>query len=378
LVAIFASWFFHISLASGDDFRKAIETNGPRIVLIRSSIDGDPSAEFLIQQGFTVGPKWIATIDRDPDAADRIWESYDSGSGWTKVETAGKDLVSGYLVLRMAETTESLVSETPSLESLQRGPLELGLPTVVLWNESGALHVKTAILSSLGNPMNRTPPSLDVELSPRQLGAPVLDADGRLLGLVGYRDSRFGTRTARDLMTKTQAETTDVIASARILENLISKIRAQSEPPELDLGFLGVRLGNGDATIRSVIAGSAADRQQITSGSRIVGMNGAVTNVDDQVVKAISYLRAGDSIRLTLETKDEGGTETTRDVDVTLRGLRTRRMIKQEPTAILQLPTRSQLEAPVTMQELRQQIETLRSEIASLKRQLQDLSDNGK
>lgn len=367
-----------------------------------------PASESF-QHAFRVADDLIATIDLDgnlggPEVGSRRRANSSSAEGaapnwqlltrdgkWHEIELAGFDKVSRLVILRAPVTLlDKIASGAPIGDSVPvghwvDGKLEMGLPTVVVWYEDGAPRAKATMIAATGNAMTRGLAALDFEFAPTQVGSPVLDAEGRLLGLVAMERSwrnanelerRFelkeaelpnlnggeGNEPAQAIKTDVEPSPTtiiisgaardeenkaDLIVPVNILNRLVEDVGSRDELVVLDFGLIGVRLGNGDATIRRVITGGAAAEKDCEAGDRIVSINGQNVRNDGDIFNLVASYRAGDTLTLELvssakskpeaSSSDDGANETAtgetatgpeqtqhRKVEITMRGIRTR------------------------------------------------------
>lgn len=335
------------------------------------------------QHAFRVTDDLIATIDSSANFAalktgETEWELLSRDGVWHDISLAAYDKVSRLVILRSSEELLDKIASGSPVEGAVPvghwidGILEMGLPTVVVWYEEGAPRAKATMIAATGNAMTRGLAVLDFEFAPPQVGSPVLDADGRLLGLVAMDQSRrnspelarrFELRESPSQLVRqtgasdprpaldvddTKVQTAVIIGSAirepedgaelivpvNILNRLVQDVENSDDLVILDFGLIGVRLGNGDATIRRVISGGAAAENDCQEGDRILSINGQKVRNDGDIFNLVTTYRAGDSLALEIvpanKTEnsaahaDATNIEATRKVEITMRGIRTR------------------------------------------------------
>ena len=139
-------------------------------------------------------------------------------------------------------------------------------------------------------------------VNPGMAGAPVIDREGRLVGLVTLNFDK--------------ARWLGAAVPVSILRTVVADLQAgRAPPPEAAAaparaeGYLGIEVEEppeGGAAIAKVAPGSPAARVDLRVGDRIVELNGRPIESRDELLEAMSELGPGTRVRLVLER----GTET--------------------------------------------------------------------
>jgi S1-C subfamily serine protease len=118
----------------------------------------------------------------------------------------------------------------------------------------------------------------DASINPGSSGGPLLDADGRVIGVNSQaREGASGIGFAVPVDT---------------LKDVLAKLRRGER---IDRPFLGVSTGDG-GRVASVVAGGPADKAGVRRGDTIVSIDGrAVRNAED-VAQAVQRRRTGDQV----------------------------------------------------------------------------------
>jgi hypothetical protein len=383
----------------------------------------DQEKEF--QHALRIANDLIATVDPEPWSQGETWEILSRRDEWEPLAVVGRDRVSRLVVLRadpdlldeMSAGTEGASWNT--IEHWPLGETEIGLPTAVIWYENGAPCAKATMVAATGTLVTRGMARLDHLFEPFQIGAPVLDASGHLLGLVGslqesraeralpqverhesviitgypMPSGRLSPTDADDAAPRTLIRipeevitpqpTADLIAPARMIARLHSEVEQKSEPVTLEHGLMGIYLGQGDGRVSKPINGGAAATLDIRSGDKIVGIDDFVIRRDIDILRALRYRRAGDTISVRwipatatespATTPEENSVAATANDKVvgdppkenhvtdqdspvmegtlTLRGLRPRESKELDEASTPQPPTSSQSRRPIESEE---------------------------
>lgn len=329
------------------------------------------------QHAFRVADDLIATVDNEPAVESALWQLLSRDGEWNDLSVVGRDRISNLIVLK---SNKDLLDEIASEGSMAGGApvgqwtdgfAEMGLPTVVVWYERGAPRAKATMVAATGNYMTRGLAILDFAFPTSQVGAPVLDAEGKFLGLLAdHRDfentwererrlelrntsekeavaspenrsnSPLASDSSKTVIITTQSleqdtHTADYLVPVKILNRLLSDVKVSSGPVILERGLAGIVFGNGDASLKDVVPGSAADEAGMKPGDRIVGIDGQAVQNDLDIMIAFLTLRAGDVIDFQVDSTstnddpadssetDNGEGPKSKSVQVTMRGIRT-------------------------------------------------------
>lgn len=397
------------SVWAAEDFRRAIKATIPHLFVVREVAEevetaGAASDEVAssnrlwadsvaaaenYQQALRVADNLLATFDAQLGLRKPRWEVLCPESGWGPIEVAGFDKVTRIVLLRAPKDVLDAIacSVTPSVSgdnemSWSAGQAEIGLPVVVVWNEGGRPCAKSSMVGAMGNVMARELATLDSSFGYHQVGSPILDVEGRLVGLVGLDVEDARNRASSEVLELTDVaakveelrseegtekeiaatyqiyvdkagrdrEPADLIMPVGILNRLMKDVLATDQKVVLDYGFIGIRLGAGDSTIRYVFSGGAADQAKCTAGDKILSVNGVDVKTDADVMALVAEFRAGDSLKLELlplskasESSENGEPREIEplEIEIVMRGLRQRRVEPSLPGGSVRPPADS-------------------------------------
>jgi putative serine protease PepD len=196
-------------------------------------------------------------------------------------------------------TTVSFASE---------GSLEVGDPVVAIGSPFGLDGtLTTGVISALGREI-RSPNGFTIEnavqtdaaLNNGNSGGPVLDTQGRVVGVAAQIRSESGG---------------NVGIGYAILGDTAKRVAADLiQDGSVEHAYLGVSLPNdGAAQVEQVVPGAPADNAGLRPGDEVTAVNGEAIESGDQLREAIDAHRPGDKLTLTIT---RNGDE--RTVEVTL------------------------------------------------------------
>lgn len=198
--------------------------------------------------------------------------------------------------------------------ALERGStesLEVGDPVVAIgspFGQEGSLT--TGVVSGLGRTI-QAPDGFpiddvvqtDAALNPGNSGGPLLDSDGRVVGMNAQIASESGSNAG--------------IGYAIPIETVQSVVEQLLEDGEVRHAYLGVRLAdaenNGGARIVEVLQGGPAADAGVREGDVVVGVGGEEVQNGDDLRRAVTARQPGDELELELRRDGD-----TRNVTVEL------------------------------------------------------------
>lgn len=195
-----------------------------------------------------------------------------------------RDHVTGLVAIRIDE------DDLTPLEFSSHRP-QAGMPILVTWWDDATVVHQSGIVAS-----NRTSRHselgftylVDLDREPAMLGAPVVDRDGALLGVLVHKEDRL------------------LMLSSDAVERLIVAASAD-EPKNLYRGRIGIRLNeNTGAAVAQADPESAGAKAGLQAGDVISKINGQQVRTHEDVIAMVATARGGDEI--TVELKREGET----------------------------------------------------------------------
>src|SRR5262245_11647131 len=155
----------------------------------------------------------------------------------------------------------------------------------------------------------------DANLSPANYGGPLVDLDGRVVGICAPLSPQGGNEAAG-------AEWYDSgIGFAVPLAGLDAVLAAMKDGKTLQVGFLGVQVeAKGDpptgAVIKEVVPDSPAAKADLKADDRIVSVDGIEVQDAAQLSSVIGRFLAGDKVAVVIE---RGGEKKTIEVELAVR-----------------------------------------------------------
>lgn len=243
---------------------------------------------------------------------------------------------------------------------LAEARIELGLPVVVV----SALNSSTrttrgamaaAVEGDFGQRIEGMA-RLDAAVTATSVGAPVLDAQGELVGVVVAQPGELPPGMERD--------TPMFVATARQVRELLDARRADSNPTIIRGGALGADLVlDREGEIRVQRVGDRVGTEGLRAGDTLISLDGVAVRSIEHIERSIRSRLAG--AELTIAVRREGREQTLR---VTLGGTSEQEFAR----SILELLRREP--APTWMSEMRRRIEELDSELRWLRERIDEKS----
>lgn len=257
---------------------------------------------FLTAQGPSTGlviskDGWIATsrfaLSWDPST---ILVTLDDGRKFT-AERFGEDRTRGLSLLKID------ADDLPVPRFLPAGQIEVGQWAFAVARSFGQQHptVHVGMVSAVDR-IQRRAVQTDASASPANYGGPLIDLEGRVLGLVVPLSPK-GDVAGADWYDSG-------IGFAATLTGIDDKIAAMKEGKVFEKAFLGVamdpaHLGPG-ARVLSTTKKTAANHANIRKGDMILEIGGEPVRHSTHLQDLIGYHVAGDWVEISLQRKSDG------------------------------------------------------------------------
>jgi putative serine protease PepD len=245
----------------------------------------------------------IVTNQHVVGSSDSVTVEFTDGSE-VDAEVVGTDASTDIAVLDVNRPPARL---TP-LSFASEGTLEVGDPVIAIGSPLGLQGtLTTGVVSALGREI-RSPNGFTIEnavqtdaaLNHGNSGGPVLDTQGRVVGVAAQIASETGSNTG--IGYAVPGDTTKRVAADLIQDGSVEH------------AYLGVSLPNdGAAQLEDVVDGAPADRAGLRAGDQVTAVDGDQIESGDELREKIDAKRPGDKLTLTIT---RSGDE--RTVEVTL------------------------------------------------------------
>ncbi|HEX7255186.1 MAG TPA: trypsin-like peptidase domain-containing protein [Gaiellaceae bacterium] len=265
---------------------------------------GDQSPGQATGSGFVIDEEGhIVTNQHVVDGAGSVRVEFSDGTE-VAAEVVGTDPSTDIAVLDVDRPS----SELTTLSFAPTGALEVGNPVIVLGSPFGLEGtLTTGVISAVGREI-RSPNGFTIEnavqtdaaLNHGNSGGPVLDTQGRVVGVAAQIRSESGGSDGVGYAIP--GDTANRVADALIADG------------KVEHAYLGVSLeDDGAARLLNVVAGSPADDAGLRAGDVVIEVDGKAIETGDELRQAIDAKKPGDELELKVR---RGGNE--RDVTVEL------------------------------------------------------------
>jgi S1-C subfamily serine protease len=269
----------------------------------QSAAAGQPGGGTATGSGWVLdGEGHIVTNQHVVDGADEVTVKFHDGSE-IQADVVGTDPSSDVALLKLNEVPEDL-------QPLERGSsesLRIGDPVVAIGSPFGLEGTVTAGIVSAKNRQLQAPNSYtidgaiqtDAALNHGNSGGPLLDFDGRVVGMNSQIASESGGNVG--------------IGYAVPIETIERVVEQLKSGGSVDYAYLGVQLGDaqgGGAQIGEVRSGAPADDAGLEAGDVVTKLDGDEISDGDALRAAIAAQKPGDKVELTIERDGETQTIT--------------------------------------------------------------------
>jgi S1-C subfamily serine protease len=308
--------------SEGRSVREIYRQEGRGVVFISAQgVTGDSESPFgLPQQGTATGSGFV--VDNDGtivtnahvvEGASEVQVRFGEDEDFVDADVKGVDTSTDIAVLQVdPEDVEGGLTVVPLGDSSKLG---VGDPVIAIGNPFGySRTVTTGIVSGLQRqiqaPNGFTIPDViqtDASINPGNSGGPLLDANGRVIGInsqiaTGGGQGSVGigfavpVNTAKELLPDLKAGETVERAYLGVQMSDVNEQLADDLDLGTDSGALVVEVTDGGPADEAGLRGGAADSGE--GGDVIVAIDGRAVNDSDDVAAAVASKRPGDSVEI--------------------------------------------------------------------------------
>jgi S1-C subfamily serine protease len=323
--------------SAGRTVRDIYKQEGRGVVFVQSQgVTSDSGSPFgLPQQGTATGSGFvvdkagtIVTNAHVVEGADRVQVRFEENGEFVDAEVKGVDTSTDIAVLKIDPSDVDELTPVPLGDSSK---LEVGDSVIAIGNPFGySRTVTTGIVSGLQReiqaPNGFTIPDViqtDASINPGNSGGPLLDANGRVIGInsqiaTGGGQGSVGigfavpVNTAKELLPDLKAGETIERAYLGVQMQDVTKQLAEDLNLASDNGALVVEVTQDSPADKAGLRGGRTETAQgvPAGGDLIVAVDGKAVSDSNEVASAIARKRPGDSAGITYYRGDSKKTVT--------------------------------------------------------------------
>ena len=312
--------------SAGRSVREIYKQEGRGVVFIQSrGVTSDSGSPFgLPQQGTATGSGFVVDTDGTivtnahvVEGADSVQVRFDENGEFVDAEVKGVDTSTDIAVLKIDPSDVDQLTPLPLGDSSK---LEVGDSVIAIGNPFGySRTVTTGIVSGLQReiqaPNGFTIPDViqtDASINPGNSGGPLLDANGRVIGInsqiaTGGGQGSVGigfavpVNTAKDLLPDLKAGETIERAYLGVQMQDVSKQLAEDLNLASDTGALVVEVTKDSPADKAGLRGGRTETAQgvPAGGDLIVAVDGEAVSDSNEVASAIARKRPGETAEIT-------------------------------------------------------------------------------
>ena len=314
------------SASGGRSVRDIYKQEGRGVVFIQSQgVTSESQSPFgAPQQGTATGSGFV--VDKDGtivtnahvvEGADSVQVRFDENGEFVNADVKGVDTSTDVAVLKIDPADVDNLTPVPLGDSSK---LEVGDPVIAIGNPFGySRTVTTGIVSGLQReiqaPNGFTIPDViqtDASINPGNSGGPLLDANGRVIGInsqiaTGGGQGSVGigfavpVNTAKELLPDLKAGETIQRAFLGVQMQDVTKQLAEDLNLASDTGALVVGVTKESPADKAGLRGGRTDTAQgvPAGGDLIVAVDGKPVSDSSEVAAAISHKRPGEKAQIT-------------------------------------------------------------------------------
>ena len=234
-----------------------------------------------------------------------------------------KDLA--VVAVPLSEIKDSTMNEIAVATLGDSDKTQVGDQVIAIGNALGyGQSVTTGIVSAKDRTMDSYDGKLlqtDAAINPGNSGGALLNANGEVIGI---NSAKIATETVEGI-----GYAIPVSDVSDLITNLMNQ-KTKTKVAESERGYIGIK--GVDVTsdsaqmynmptgvyVSEVISGGGADKAGITKGAVITGIEGTSVDGMDALQEQLQYYKAGEKVKITIETPSKNGEYEKKDVEVTL------------------------------------------------------------
>ena len=195
---------------------------------------------------------------------------------------------------------------------------QVGDQVIAIGNALGyGQSVTTGIVSAKERTMDSYDGKLlqtDAAINPGNSGGALLNANGEVIGI---NSAKIATETVEGI-----GYAIPVSDVSDLITNLMNQ-KTKTKVAESERGYIGIKgaqmynMPTG-VYVSEVISGGGAEKAGITKGAVITGIEGTTVDGMDALQEQLQYYKAGEKVKITVQTQSKNGEYEKKDVEVTL------------------------------------------------------------
>ena len=202
---------------------------------------------------------------------------------------------------------------------------QVGDQVIAIGNALGyGQSVTTGIVSAKDRTMDGYDGKLlqtDAAINPGNSGGALLNANGEVIGI---NSAKIATETVEGI-----GYAIPVSDVSDLITNLMNQ-KTKTKVAESERGYIGIKGVDVTADsaqmynmptgvyVSEVISGGGAEKAGITKGAVITGIEGTSVDGMDALQEQLQYYKAGEKVKITIQTQNKNGEYEKKDVEVTL------------------------------------------------------------
>lgn len=201
---------------------------------------------------------------------------------------------------------------------------QVGDQVIAIGNALGyGQSVTTGIVSAKDRTMDSYDGKLlqtDAAINPGNSGGALLNANGEVIGI---NSAKIATETVEGI-----GYAIPVSDVSDLITNLMNR-KTKTKVAESERGYIGIKVDvTSDSAqmynmptgvyVSEVISGGGAEKAGITKGAVITGIEGTTVDGMDALQEQLQYYKAGEKVKITVQTQSKNGEYEKKDVEVTL------------------------------------------------------------
>ena len=267
-------------------------------------------------------------------------QNFFGGTQKQKSESAGSGIIVGQNDSELLIVTNNHVVEGSStltvtfideesveadIKGTDSDKTQVGDQVIAIGNALGyGQSVTTGIVSAKDRTMDSYDGKLlqtDAAINPGNSGGALLNANGEVIGI---NSAKIATETVEGI-----GYAIPVSDVSDLITNLMNQ-KTKTKVAESERGYIGIK--GVDVTsdsaqmynmptgvyVSEVISGGGAEKAGITKGAVITGIEGTTVDGMDALQEQLQYYKAGEKVKITVQTQSKNGEYEKKDVEVTL------------------------------------------------------------